>query len=93
MVDVTADVATPIRIEGAWDDPEAIRALVQSHEPYPSIASYLPPSATRTAPGEAEGEETLPWFRANWHLRAVRAVARRGGGLGVLVLRRRRPSP
>lgn len=65
-MDVTADSATPIRIEGAWDDPAAVRALVERHGPYPSIAHYLPPSATRSALSEAEREETLPWFRANW---------------------------
>ena len=47
MVDVTADVATPIRIEGAWDDPEAIRALVQRHGPYP-VDRQLPPALRDT---------------------------------------------
>ena len=58
-------VAKPIRIDAAFDDPFAIRSLVERHGPYPNIASYLPASATRAA-GESESEASLPWFRGNW---------------------------
>ena len=59
--------ATPIELDRAFDDPLAVRRLVEENGPYPSIASYLPPSATLPAAGRL-GEVTgpLPWFRANW---------------------------
>jgi hypothetical protein len=61
-----ATLAKPIKIDAAFDDPRAIRALVELNGPYPSIASYLPPSATHT-PGEGDpSETTMPWFRGNW---------------------------
>ena len=59
--------ATPIELDRAFDDPFAVRRLVEGTGPYPSIASFLPPVATLTAAtrrGEAPGQ--LPWFRANW---------------------------
>ena len=59
--------ATPIELDRAFDDPLAVRRLVEGNGPYPSIASYLPPSATLPPagrPGAASGP--LPWFRANW---------------------------
>jgi hypothetical protein len=49
----------------AFDDPGAIVALVRRHGPYPSIASYLPPTATR-GDVAAQTATTAPWFRANW---------------------------
>ncbi len=56
----------PMRIETAFEDPAAIRALVENSGPYPSIASYLPQSATGDASdGGAAPNETLPWFRGN----------------------------
>jgi len=58
---VIETIAQVITIEEALEDPGAIRRLVDASGPYPSIASYLPPSATRGAPGA-----TLPWFRGNW---------------------------
>jgi hypothetical protein len=59
-------VATPIKIDGAFHDPVAIRALVERNGPYRSIASYLPPSATVGGGGDGEPEGALPWFRSNW---------------------------
>ena len=60
-------VVKPIKIEAAFDDPAAIRRLVERNGPYPSIASYLPPSATRPSGDEAtDPSTTLPWFRGNW---------------------------
>jgi len=35
-----------IRIEKVFDDPSAVRALVEQNGPYRAMASYLPVSAT-----------------------------------------------
>jgi hypothetical protein len=59
-------LATPIKLDGAFDDPSAVRLLVERHGPYPSIAHYLPPSATLGNTDGAAGADLLPWFRANW---------------------------
>jgi hypothetical protein len=59
-------LAKAIKIEGAFEDPHGIRKLVERHGPYPSIASYLPPSATRATPNDVGPDATLPWFRGNW---------------------------
>ena len=62
-----ATVPSPITIDQAFDDPAAIRRMVERNGPYPSIASYLPPSATSTSGDEAaDPGTTLPWFRGNW---------------------------
>jgi hypothetical protein len=58
--------ATPIELDGVFDDPTAVRRLVERNGPYPSIASYLPSSATRATPGDQADGGPLPWFRANW---------------------------
>jgi hypothetical protein len=56
-----------IRIERAFDDPQAVRALVEKNGPYRALASYLPVSATRgDREASAEHGRTLPWFRATW---------------------------
>ncbi len=65
---------TPILIEGAFDDPHAIRALVEHHGPYPTVSSYLPASATGESQTEAGLPATLPWFRANWAVNGRTAV-------------------
>lgn len=56
-----------IPIENVFDDPRAIRRLVERHSPYRALASYLPVSATR---GDREASTanggTLPWFRSTW---------------------------
>jgi hypothetical protein len=59
-------VGPAVAIERAFDDPDAIRALVEDNGPYPSIGSYLPPSATRGTDQQIDTETTLPWFRGNW---------------------------
>jgi hypothetical protein len=56
----------PIHIEKVFDDPDAIRAAVQRHSPYPAIASYLPRSATSAEQGTVAAGATLPWFRGTW---------------------------
>ena len=54
-----------VRLMAAFDDPDAILAMVGRHGPYPSIASYLPPTATR-GDAAAQAATAAPWFRANW---------------------------
>ena len=59
-------LATPIKLEFAFDDPDAVRLLVERYGPYPSIAHYLPPSATLANADGTGATDVLPWFRANW---------------------------
>jgi hypothetical protein len=56
----------PISIPQAFDDPDAIVSLVRGRGPYPSIASYLPPAATRAGAGGGPTDTTAAWFRGNW---------------------------
>jgi hypothetical protein len=69
-------LARPIKIDGVFDDPVSIRAMVETNGPYPSIASYLPASATKTA-GETQldSETSMPWFRGNWAVNGQPAFA------------------
>ena len=57
-------MTAPIELVGVFDDPAVVRRLVETTGPYPSIASYLPASATQPVPGAGSGP--LPWFRSNW---------------------------
>ena len=61
----TAGLVTPIRVDGVFDDPGAVRRLVQRHGPYRTMASFLPASAVRGGQGTA-GEGVPPHFRATW---------------------------
>ena len=66
----------PIKIDAAFDDPASIRAMVENHGPYPSIASYLPASATKTSgDSELDQETSMPWFRGNWAVNGQPAFA------------------
>lgn len=67
-------LAAPIKLDGVFDDPHAVRLLVERHGPYPSIAHYLPPSATLANAGDGDAA-VLPWFRANWAVNASTHVA------------------
>jgi hypothetical protein len=55
-----------IRIEKVFDDPDAVRALVEQHGPYRAMASYLPVSATRGEQASSAQALALPWFRGTW---------------------------
>jgi hypothetical protein len=55
-----------IRIERVFDDPDAVRALVERHGPYRAMASYLPVSATRGEQASNAQALALPWFRGTW---------------------------
>jgi len=55
------ELATPVWVEPAYDDRDAVREVVRSHAPYPlmmSSAGY----------GEMAGEFAPPWFRSHWAL-------------------------
>jgi len=71
----------PIRVVPAFDAPDEILMLVRRNGPYPSIASYLPPSATTGAGDGAEAGTTAAWFRGNW---VVAGEARVPGAEAVL---------
>ncbi len=58
--------APAIKIEHAFDDPAAVRGLVERNGPYPSMESYLPPTATRGSQDASTTQSTLPWFRGSW---------------------------
>ncbi len=68
-------LARPLEVHDAFADPEAIRRLVQRSGPYPSIASYLPPAATRRSADIDGSGTTLPWFRGNWVVNGAANVA------------------
>ena len=66
----------PIKIDAVFDDPASIRALVEQNGPYPSIASYLPASATKNAgDDQQESDTSMPWFRGNWAVNGKTAFA------------------
>ena len=60
-----AGLATPIRVDGVFDDPGVIRRLVERNGPYRTMASYLPASAVRGRQATAS-EGVPPHFRATW---------------------------
>jgi hypothetical protein len=55
-----------VRIEKVFDEPLAVRALVERRGPYRTMASYLPVSATRGEQANAAQGGALPWFRGTW---------------------------
>jgi hypothetical protein len=59
-------ICKPVRIEPAFEDREAIRAMFARHAPYHAIAAYIPDAvADDTAKPEAE-QVVQAWFRGNW---------------------------
>jgi len=63
---LTAPVDRPIvRATPAWDDPDAVRALIESRGPFPTTIRF-------EDYGDALGEATtLPWFRERWAVDGV----------------------
>ncbi len=51
------NLAKLIRIEPAFDDPDAVRELFARHAPYRTIVEYIPATP---------GQPVLPYFRGNW---------------------------
>ena len=70
------NIARFIRIEPAFDNPDAVRALFEHHAPYRTIAEYIP-----RAPEQA----AHPYFRGNW---AVGGKPLVGGAEAILHNRR-----
>jgi hypothetical protein len=69
MLPEGGDVVTlprPVRLERAFEDPDAVRGLVERSGPFSSIASYLPPAATGVRDAGDEVTDVMPWFRSNW---------------------------
>ncbi len=64
--EIRGGVVGAVRVARAFDDPDAIVAMVHCHGPYPSIATYLPPTATRGDGDDQLAETTPAWFRGNW---------------------------
>ncbi|MEM9175499.1 MAG: hypothetical protein AAGC67_09715 [Myxococcota bacterium] len=57
----------PILIDRAYDDPDAIRALVRKGGPYwPTIRYVASPTELAAYGGEPERLKVVPWFRADW---------------------------
>lgn len=56
----------PIRIDKVFDDPLAIRSLVERHGPYRAMTAYLPVSARRAGWPTVAEARVLPWFRGTW---------------------------
>jgi hypothetical protein len=51
------NIAKPIRIEPAFDDPDMVRALFKRNGPYHTIVEYIP---------QRPDQPVLPYFRGNW---------------------------
>ena len=63
---MSEQLPSAMRLDQAFDDPVAIRRLVEVNGPFASIASYLPPAATGVRSGGDGLDDVLPWFRSNW---------------------------
>lgn len=72
----------PIHINKVFDDPLAVRALVERQGPYRAMASYLPVSPTLGEHAIAAGGGTLPWFSGHLGRKWSAAGGRRQGHLG-----------
>ena len=56
----------PVRIEPAFEDREAIRAMFARHAPYRAIAAYIPDVVGDDAAKPEAEQFVQPWFRGNW---------------------------
>jgi hypothetical protein len=55
-----------IRIEPAFEDREAIRAMFARHAPYRAIGAYIPDAVVDDATKPQAEQFVQPWFRGNW---------------------------
>jgi hypothetical protein len=60
-------IATPVRIEPAFDNREQIRAMFERYAPYRALAAYAPEGVLDDTHGEGK-RPVLPWFRGDWAL-------------------------
>jgi hypothetical protein len=61
-----SSIHKPVRIEPAFEDREAIRAMFKRHAPYRAVAAYIPDAVGDDA-AKSEAEQFVqPWFRGNW---------------------------
>ena len=57
----------PIVLDSAFDDPDAIRALIPRHAPYWPVMRYVARGSEMKAVGGAGGPVFVPpWFRGDW---------------------------
>jgi hypothetical protein len=59
-------IVRPIRVEPAFDDRDAVRALFAQHSPYSAAALYLPDGSSRADRGGATPPSVWPRFRGTW---------------------------
>lgn len=58
---------SPVVLDRAFADPDAVRALVPRHAPYWPVLRYaMSPSELAAVGGNAEAVSTPPWFRGDW---------------------------
>ncbi len=58
---------TPRLLERAFEDPDAIRALVERHAPYWPVLRYaMSPSELAAVGGSEHALRVPPWFRGDW---------------------------
>jgi hypothetical protein len=79
-----AGLVRPIRVNGVFDDPGAVRRMVERNGPYRTMVSYLPDSAVRGRRATA-GQGVPPHFRATWAAGGRPLV----NGAGVILHNRR----
>ena len=60
----------PVALDAAFEDPDAIRALVRRHAPYWPVMRYVARGSEMKAVGGADGPVFVPpWFRGDWAYR------------------------
>jgi hypothetical protein len=59
-------VPKPIRIEPAFEDRTAVRAMFARHAPYRAIGAYIPDAVVDDATKPEAEQFVQPWFRGNW---------------------------
>jgi hypothetical protein len=60
-----AGLVRPVKVQGVFDDPDAVRRLVQRNGPYRTMVSFLPVSAVRGKEPAVAGAVPAH-FRATW---------------------------
>jgi hypothetical protein len=63
-----------IRIEPAFEDRTAVRAMFARHAPYRAIGAYIPDAVVDDATKPEAEQFVQPWFRGNWAAGGERLV-------------------